>query len=240
MQKFTYHLICYILLFVYQANAQTIDVSHIALHLKFDWQKKQTYGEARITLSPLKSTHSITLDAGMLSIESISLNEKKLRFVYDGGDKKDGLAIFFDKEYPANESITLKINYHSNYQNHSDPINIGGSFGKGLRFFEPTSTTPNKQKQLWSSGEPENNKYWFPCNENITDIHTTELIATVDKPLMVIGNGELIETIENKDNSRTFHYKSNKAFPNYLVSIVVGEYVDVIQNSKSTTLHNFG
>lgn len=126
------------------------------------------------------------------------------------------------------------------YENKADPNSIWGSFGKGLRFQQPTYTTPNKRKQIWSSGEPNYNKYWFPCNEEIADIHTTELIATVEKPLMVISNGNLIETIENKDHTRTFHYISEMPFPNYLVSLVVGEYVDVIQNSNGIVIHNYG
>ena len=48
-----------------------IDVKHIALDLKFDWSKKQAFGTATLTLSPLNPTNSINLDAGMLSISSI-------------------------------------------------------------------------------------------------------------------------------------------------------------------------
>lgn len=220
--------------------AQTVDIRHLSLTLAFDWSKKQALGTAEITLALTNTTNKIYLDAGMLTINTISLNAKPLPFNYDGGDKKDGLEILLEKKYAAGEVITLKINYHTNYENKADPHAIGGSFGKGLRFFQPTSTTPTKHKQIWSSGEPDHNKYWFPCHEDIADIHTTEITATVEKPLMLISNGSLVDIIENDAHSRTYHYKSARLFPGYLISIVVGEYVDIVQNTNQIPIHHFG
>lgn len=219
--------------------ANNIDTKHISINLRFDWQKKQAFGDAEITLSPTMASDTIRLDAGRLNIHAVLLNGKTLDYNYDGGEINP-LEIMLDRVYQPNETLILKIEYNTTYENKADPNAIWGSFGKGLRFQEPTSTTPNKRKQIWSSGEPENNKYWFPCNEDIADIHTTEIRATVENPMLVISNGQLVETIDNKDNTRTFHYKSEIPFPNYLVAIVAGEYVDVLQISKGVAIHNFG
>jgi aminopeptidase N len=222
------------------ANAQQLDIKHLKLNLSFDWQKKQTFGNAEITFSTTQETDKIALDAVFLSIEKITLGNKNVSFQYDGGDNPKNLVISFDNKHKPNETLTINIVYHSNYENKSDPNAIGGSFGKGLRFFQPTFTTPNKRKQIWSSGEPNGNKYWFPCNSDMADIHTTEIMATVEKPLSVISNGELIQTKDNNNGSSTFHYKSSKPFPSYLVSIVVGEYEAVVQKHKNTTIQTFG
>jgi aminopeptidase N len=219
--------------------ANNIDTKHISINLRFDWQKKQAFGDAEITLSPTMASDTIRLDAGRLNIHAVLLNGRTLDYNYDGGEINP-LEIMLDRVYQPNETLILKIEYNTTYENKADPNAIWGSFGKGLRFQEPTSTTPNKRKQIWSSGEPENNKYWFPCNEDIADIHTTEIRATVENPMLVISNGQLVETIDNKDNTRTFHYKSEIPFPNYLVAIVAGEYVDVLQISKGVAIHNFG
>ncbi len=230
-------LICFLPTFVF---GQNIDTKHLSLSLQFDWQKKQAFGTAEITASVQQEGNKIYLDAGKLSIQSIELNSKKLIFNYDGGDSDNNLEVILDRKYQPNENFTLKITYHTNYENRADPNAIGGSFGKGLRFQQPTSTTPQKRKQIWSSGQPQNNKYWFPCNEDIADIHTTEIKAIVEKPLMVISNGNLIEITDNQNNTRIYHYKSDIPFPNYLVSIVVGEYQELIQNSKGKVITNFG
>lgn len=218
--------------------AEKIDVEHLALNLKFDWQKKQAIGVARITLSLTSETNKVNLDAAMLTIKSVVLNGKELKYTYN--IEKSDLEIILDKQYNSMDCITLEISYHTNHENRADPNAIWGSFGKGLRFQEPTSTTPKKRKQIWSCGEPTHNKYWFPCHESIADIHTSELIATVAKPLMVISNGDLVETIENNDNTRTFHYKTKRPFSNYLISLVVGEYTVITQKTNTISVDNFG
>ncbi|MCU0468095.1 MAG: hypothetical protein MUF58_05790 [Arcicella sp.] len=229
-----------LLLKCFLIDAQAIDVKHITLNLSFDWQKKQAIGTAEITFSTISENNVIELDAGFLSIEKIILNHQSLQFHYDVSNILQKVYIILDRKYSSIEPITIKIHYHTNHENRADPNAIGGSFGKGLRFFQPTSTTPAKRKQLWSSGEPESNKYWFPCHEYLADLHTTEVIATVEKPLMVVSNGELIKLNVNKDGSQTFHYKSDVPFPNYLVSLVVGEYTPVIQQSGKTIIQTFG
>ena len=232
-------LFCTVLLFSsLSLMAQAIDVKHLSLDLSFDWQKRQASGIAGITLSPGTATDKIKLDAAMLTINAVSINGRSLKYNYN--EKNSELVISLDKVYKQGNTFTLQVHYHTNYENRADPNSIGGSFGKGLRFFQPTSTTPNKRRQVWSSGEHDHNKYWFPCNENIKDIHTTEITASLEKPLMLISNGELIETKENHDNTRTFHYRSTNAYPNYLVFIAIGEYVAIDQKLNNTILHNFG
>lgn len=238
--KIFYKISLVFLLLPFLSFGQNIDTKHILLDLQFNWQKKQAIGIAEITASVLKENDTLYLDAGKLSIQTIELDHKKLKFTYDGGDEDNNVKIVLNRTYKPTETFTLKINYHTTFENRSDPNAIGGSFGRGLRFFQPTSTTPNKHKQIWSSGEPNHNKYWFPCNEHISDIHTTEIKATIEKPLMLIANGSLVSIKENKNNTRTFFYKSDVAFPNYLVSIVIGEFTDVQQKVNGKTIHNFG
>jgi aminopeptidase N len=219
----------------------SIDVRHIVLDLQFDWPQKQAFGTATVMLSPLSPTDFVVLDAAFMTLYSVSdVNNKRLKYSYLDGETAQNLTIFLDRTYKAGEELTLEIEYRTRHENRADPNAIGGSFGQGLRFFQPTTTTPTKRKQIWSSGEPESNKYWFPCHEAIADIHTTEVIATVEKPLMVISNGNLIEITDRKNNTQTFHYKSDVAFPNYLVSIVVGEYTPIMQQSGKTIVQSFG
>lgn len=224
---------------VHWIRVRTIDIKHIALDLRFDWTKKQATGTAAITFAPLHTTDKITLDAVMLTIHSISIQGKALKFNYDGGDKDDGLAIQLDRSYSANEDLTLTIDYHTNWVNAVDPNNLSGSNGKGLRFSQPTYNDPLKPKEIWSMGDPESNRYWFPSYDAPNDWRTTEFRATVDKPLTVIANGNLLAVKENADGTHTFHYKTDRAHSNHLTSFAVGEYVDIPQRYEDIELHNY-
>ena len=87
---------------------------------------------------------------------------------------------------------------------------------------------PTRPKQIWSQGESEYNHYWFPCYDHPNDFFTSEITATVEKPLSVISNGKLLETKDNKDGTRTFDWKIEQPHASYLTSIIVGEYVPIV------------
>lgn len=222
------------------ARARKIDVKHIAIDLKFDWKKRQAYGATAITLAPLDVTDALSLDAGMLTINSITLNGTPLKFTYEGGDGNDGLMITLDRTYAAGENLTVRIEYHTNHINETDPVNLGGSTGKGgLRFIWPTPAEPTRKKQLWSLGEPESNRYWFPCYDYPNDFRTTEFTATVEQGLTVIANGELVDTKINPDGSKTFQYRTDTPYANQNTSFIVGEYTDVKQHYNTIDLHSY-
>lgn len=224
-----------------QRRPPQTDIRHTALDLQFDWSKKQAFGTAVITLTPLYPTDSITLDAGMLNIKSIALsNGAALPFVYDGSDRDDALKVVLDRRYAPGEILTLHIRYHTRHVNRIDPNNLWGSFGKGLRFSMPTSNDPLKPREIWSSGEPTGNRYWFPGRDAPDDWHTTELRITVEKPLRVIGSGHLRETIDNGNNTQTFTWITEKPQANHLTGFVAGEYSDTPLRSGDRTAHNYG
>ncbi len=222
-------------------RSRKIDIKHIAIDLRFDWAKKQAYGATAITLAPFDLTGKIMLDAAFFTINSVtSQNGTPLKFEYDGGDKNDNLKVTLDRVYRAGEDVTVKIDYRTNWVNQTDPNTLNGSNGKGIRFFEPTSNDPNRPREIWSMGDPEANRYWFPGYDSPNDFRTTELTATVDKKLTAISNGNLVETKDNVDGTRTFHWKMDTPYANHLTSFVIGEYVDVKQNYAGIELHNFG
>ncbi|MBS1797886.1 MAG: HEAT repeat domain-containing protein [Acidobacteria bacterium] len=223
-------------------RARLIDVKHIALDLRFDWPRKQAFGSAAVTFAPLFPADRIALDAALMQIDSISLKGKALKFDYDGGDRDDNLRISLDRVYRAGETLSITIEYRTNRVNELDPntLGFGGNTGKGLRFSGPTSNDPNKPREIWSAGEPGSNRYWFPSFDSPNDPRTTELTATVDGKLTVISNGRLIETKDNGDGTRRFHYKTDAPYPNHLTSLVVGEQVNVRLNYGGVVLNNFG
>lgn len=220
---------------------RTVDIQHIALDLRFDFEKRRAYGTADITFSPLASTDQITLDAGFLTLHSIQMaNGTSLKYEYAGGDEDNGLKIVLDRVYNPDENLVIKIEYHTNYQNESDPNNLWGSFGKGLRFFEPTSTEPRKRRQIWSMGIPNGNRYWFPGYDSPNDFRTTELTATVDKNLTVLSNGKLLDTRSNADGTHSFHWKMDTPHANHQTAVVVGEYMHFQQHNTETPLYSVG
>ncbi|MGI8638689.1 MAG: M1 family aminopeptidase [Pyrinomonadaceae bacterium] len=209
-------------------RSREVDVKNVSIDLRFDWDKSQAYGATVVTLAPFEDLQKFNLDAASMTINSVTLaNGTPLKFNYDGKKDQDNLEIMLDRRYKRGEDLSVKIDYRTNYVNTADAETAIGSFGRGLRFIKPTANEPNKPRQIWSQGETEFNRYWFPGYDTPNDFRTSELKATVEKPFMVISNGKLLDVKDNGDNTRTYHWKMDTPYTNYLTSIVVGEYTEV-------------
>lgn len=199
------------------------DTQHLALDLRFDWQTETVHGTARLTFKPIRSDfRRLTLDAGqpMTVLEVATEDGTKLDFQHDKATEK--LIISLDRSYGRAETATLVITY----QAHSTPPTGGlfGLFGTGLTFLRPTGTRSNQRPQIWSQGETEYNRNWFPCFDFPNDKFTSEVRATVETPYTVVSNGRLVSDVNNGDGTHTVHWRMEQPHASYLLSIAVGRY----------------
>jgi aminopeptidase N len=197
------------------------DTQHIKLDLRFNWELEQALGTATITFVPLSTNvRNVEFDAANMTFSSVKLlGGTPLQHEADAQQGK--LRITLDRSYQPTDTVTVIIAYNTNGV--SKDTGIGG-FGRGLTFIKPTPEDPTRPKQIWSQGETEYNHYWFPCYDHPNDFSTTEIFATVEKPLIVVSNGKLLETKLNRDGTRTFHWMMDTPHASYLTSIVVGDY----------------
>lgn len=223
-------------------RSRKIDIKHLDIDLRFDWDKEQAIGSTIVTFAPFADTDKFQLDAAMMTIDGVTrVGGGTLKFAYDGKKDNDNLDITLDRVYRSGEDVSVKVDYKTNYVNKVDDTETSiGSFGRGLRFIKPTADNPSKPRQIWSQGESEFNRYWFPSYDTPNDFRTTDMRATVAKPFYVVGNGKLVETKENADGTRTFHWKMDQPYSNYLTSIVVSETTPVVQNFEGVPVMNFG
>jgi aminopeptidase N len=202
------------------------DTRHIALNLHFDWEREQLMGTATISFAPLiKDLRAVEFDAANMTFAAVRLaGGSELK--YEADAEKQRLRIVLDRAYQPSESLTVIIDYRTN-----GPVpNLVGLVGGGLKFIKPTAQDPTRPKQIWSQGETEYNHYWFPCYDHPNDFFTTEITATVAKPLSVISNGKLLETKDDGNGEQTFHWKMEQPHASYLTSIIVGEYTPIVQD----------
>jgi len=178
-------------------------------------------GTETITLAPtVQNLKRVNLDAAFMVFASAKLAKgTPLKFVAD--DKKETLSIELDRAYQPNEEITIVLSYHTIK---APPERIALIGGGGLNFILPRPSDPTRPKQAWTQGESEANHFWFACFDHPNDFVTTEIVATVEKPLSVISNGKLISTKVNSDGTRTFDWKIDAPHATYLTSMVVGEF----------------
>jgi aminopeptidase N len=193
------------------ARSRTYDVRHIRIELDLDERKRSIKGFATLTLA--------SINDGLRSLDLDLSNTLRVHDVQDGSGRalrwehhEDRVSVQLRRSLPAGREFEVRLSY-------------AGAPRRGLYFVTPDELEPDKHVEIWSQGQDEDSRYWFPCFDSPHDKFTSEMIATVRQPFSVVSNGRLVEVRDNKRRqTRTFHWREDVPHPAYLVSIVVGEY----------------
>ncbi|MEJ7623002.1 MAG: M1 family metallopeptidase [Pyrinomonadaceae bacterium] len=198
---------------------QTFDAQHYVIRASFDPATKRVMGETTIVVKPLKGNfRSLELDAVGIVFERATLESSGASLAFTPSVGK--ISVSLDRAYNAGESIAVRLKHSATPK-------------KGIYFVEAAA---GRSAQIWTQGEPDEARHWFPSFDFPSDKATTEQILTVARNETVIANGELIAKRDNADGTTTWHY--NTPFPHsiYLVSFVIGQYVKLEDTYKNTPL----
>ena len=97
---------------------------------------------------------------------------------------------------------------------------------RGLYFIGPDEHYPNKPTQVWTQGEDEDSRYWFPCFDYPGQLATSEIRVRVPKQYLAIANGELLSTVVEGEDA-TYHWLQSQIHPTYLMTLAVGEFAEI-------------
>jgi len=186
-------------------------VEHIALDLSLDIPQQRYTGTCTIRLKPVRSgIAQLVLDAVTLNVDAVMVGNLAQSFDHDG----EQLYISLAQPTQVGQSIELVIAYHSDNPQ------------RGLYFVAPTEHQPDKPIQVWTQGEDEDSRYWFPCFDYPGQLSTSEIRVRVPKPYQAISNGELVETAEDGD-FKIFHWVQQQVHPTYLMTLAVGDFDEI-------------
>lgn len=196
-------------------RTREVDQKHIRLELRFDLDKQQFDGRAVLHLSPYKALSAVTIDAAGMKIKSVAAinqapqkGERELKFETKG----HSLIVKLGREYAIGENLQLAIQYQVSKPAH------------GAHFVVPDPSEPTQPKMVWTQGEPEFARFWYPCIDSSSDRLTSEILVTAADKYLVLSNGSLKEKKQNADGTKTWHWVQEKTHVTYLFSVVVGEF----------------
>tara|TARA_R110002096_G_scaffold403766_3_gene601311 strand:+ start:3951 stop:6563 length:2613 start_codon:yes stop_codon:yes gene_type:complete len=184
-----------------------IDIKHLKLDFTPDFKKRSISGTAEIRFSPIASPQSeVQLDAVDLRIASVE-SSRELESYHVTTEK---LVFLFADEIEAGEDVTLTIAYSAEPQD-------------GLFFRTPEMGYKKGDTHLWTQGEPERHRFWFPSYDYPNERFSTEVICHVPAGMTVLSNGKLMAQ-ETDGNLTSYHWLQSKPHVNYLVSVVAGYF----------------
>ncbi len=198
-------------------------VEHIFLDLNLDLPNQSYYGKCSITLTPISDgIDRLILDAVNLNIQSVQVDEVSQNFDYDG----EQLSVQLQQPTQVNQRLAIAIAYWVEKPQ------------RGIYFIQPDKHYPNKPIQVWTQGEDEDSRFWFPCFDYPGQLSTSEIRVRVPKHLTAISNGELIATQEDGDE-KIYHWSLSQVHPTYLMTLAVGDFAEIRDrwNDKPVTYY---
>ncbi|MBE0644765.1 MAG: hypothetical protein IH600_11845 [Bacteroidetes bacterium] len=218
------HLSLLLLLFVlpgfhlfsqdFDRRERSFDVLHYRIDVRFDEAARRVDASVDIDFQPLRTAiDTVVLDAVNMDIHSVTLAEtgnataSEVTWTYDSAKVR----VLLPAPLMYGEQRRLHIRYSCRPQ-------------RGLYFISPNASFPHDPRQIWTQGQGEDNRHWFPCYDFPNDKATSEVLITVDTALQTISNGALVSRSDNGDGSATWHWRQNKPHCSYLIMLAVGDY----------------
>ena len=186
-------------------------IKHIKLEIDLDVDNQAISGRVSHTFTPINSgLTSVELDAIELDIREVRLSDGTLLHHSVTGGK---LRVDLGKAWDADDELTLEISY-------------SGKPRRGLYFNTPDDAYPDRPQQVWTQGQDEDSRFWFPCYDFPNQRFTSEIIVSVPGHWTTISNGHLV-SVEEKGALKTFHWLQDQPLSTYLMSLVAGEYTEI-------------
>jgi len=192
------------------APDRVVNIRHLALDLTVDPDKRSVVGTATLRASVIAAdTRAVELDAVELTIDRVTVGGAPAGFRHDG----KRLRVELPRAAPTGTELVIAVAYR-------------GAPRRGLYFIAPDDAYPHKPVQVWSQGQDEDSRYWFPCFDAPNEKATSELTVTVPAKLFAVSNGTLVSDRTDGDH-RTLHWRLDVPHSCYLITLAVGDFATI-------------
>ncbi len=183
------------------------DVQHYRLDLRYTPTTRAMFAVATLDVRPTVALASFSLDLRGLTVSAVSVNGRAATFSQSPGE----LRVRPAAALPAGVDVRVKVTYSGTMGNPTDAT--GAPYG------------------WWSTAdgalvvsEPEGSSTWFPCNDVPRDKASVDLVVTVPKGKVAVGNGEPVGGPVTADGWTTWRWRSTQEMSTYLVTASIGDY----------------
>ncbi len=191
------------------ARDRHVDLQHLQLDVTPDFEARTVRGTAVLIFHPIaKPLSRLELDAVGLDIEKVTAQGATLAG-HEVTDEK--LVLNFKDPIPAEVQASVSITYRAQPE-------------RGLYFRTPAMGYKPGDTQLWTQGEAEMHRFWFPCYDYPNERFTTEVICHVPEGMSVVSNGALVSQTKDDRGLAVWHWRQDKPHVNYLIALAAGYF----------------
>jgi aminopeptidase N len=188
------------------SNADRIDVSHLALDINVQMEKRHISGSATWDIDNTRNKEKeLVLDTYDLTIDSVMVDGNVVASTLDAQIPFLGSALHI----PVNgDSKTVTVYYRT------------GPKARALQWLEPQQTHDKKHPFLYTQSEAIYGRSWIPCPDGPGIRFSYTARVTVPKGLLALMSAENGAT---KNDSGVYHFKMGERVPAYLMALAVGD-----------------
>lgn len=190
------------------AQPQVARVTHVALDLDLDFERKRVAGSALLDVQAVPGADEIVLDTKGLTI--IAITDGAGTPLVSNVGETDG-----EKGAP----LTIAMGDARRIS-----ITYAASDADALQWLSPAQTAGKVHPFLFSQGQAILNRSWIPTQDSPGIRQTWEARITAPKPLDVVMSGVQQGAPEDLGNGRrAFRFVMDKPVPPYLIAIAAGD-----------------
>lgn len=179
------------------------------VRLRFDVPRGLVYGYETATVRPKRRLLAVPFHTKDIHYEAISVNGRPAGFTLDPGH--DILRVRIPGAAPPGAALRVDFHYWAQPK-------------RGIYFVRPDRAYPNLTPQIWSQGEPTDNRRWFPTWDEPNEKTPSELVLTVPHGWTAIANGSLKEHAR-RGASEVWDWVSPRPKSTYLIAFAAGPLV---------------
>ena len=186
-----------------------VDIVHLKLDITPHFETRNLTATATIDFQPIaKPVRQWRLNAVGLDVHEVTSNHK----IQATQSTDTHLEITFAEDIAPGAKSQVVVHYDATPE-------------KGLFFRTAEMGYPAKDTQIWTQGEPQDHRHWFPSHDYPNEKFTTEVICHVPEGMHALSNGRLLGEEKNAETGLVaFRWLQDKVHVNYLVSIVAGYF----------------
>lgn len=199
-----------------------VNVHHVKLVLNVDPEQRELAGICQTTVEVI--TDELTelfFEAQEMSIAGVSLAASGADLPFERSEH--GFKVKLPHALKRGDKVEIVVEYSL-----ANPR-------AGIYFTGPSGLYPDKPHQVWTQGQDEDARFWYPVAGADYPNHkmTSEVIVTVPGQYTALSNGKLVrESLDEAGGIRTFHWLQDRPHVSYLVTLAVGVFAKLEESYK--------
>lgn len=190
------------------ARDRRVDIQHVKLDVTPNFANRTVAGTMTMDFSP------IALPLGKLELDAVDLRIDDVQVKGAGlGERQvaeEKLILTFTQPIAPGANVTVTVRFFAQPE-------------RGLYFRTPEMGYKPGDTQVWTQGEADLHRFWFPCYDYPNERFTSEVICHAPAGMETVSNGVLLSK-EPDGELTVWHWKQDKPHVNYLIALAAGYF----------------